>query len=214
MSDSPSCSRRLGFIHIPKNAGTSVIKAIVDNGLPIDVSGHEYPGKVADEEIAVVRCPRSRFISAFHYGRKYWPSRVNENFASADERARSAADPGHPKHANAWIELGNRPEDLLMRDGKPSPQQAVGSKATEFAWVCEPQSTWRVNGPRHVLRFAHLADDFRALLRVEGLDDSAVLPRVNGSDSCEERLSLEAQAFLERIYAADFQVIGTRGMAA
>jgi len=104
MSDSPSCSRRLGFIHIPKNAGTSVIKAIVDNGLPIHVSRHEYPGKVAD--------------------------------------------------------------------------------------------------------------DFRALLRVEGLDDSAVLPRVNGSDSCEERLSLEAQAFLERIYAADFQVVGIRGMAA
>ena len=104
MSDSPSCSRRLGFIHIPKNAGTSVIKAIVDNGLPIHVSRHEYPGKVAD--------------------------------------------------------------------------------------------------------------DFSAFLRREGLYHSAALPRVNGSDHCEEWLSLEAQAFLELIYAADFQVVGIRGMAA
>jgi hypothetical protein len=210
MRHSTPVSGSLGFIHIPKNAGTSVIQAIADNRLPIHVSSHVYPSKIADQEIVVLRCPFGRFVSAFRYGRKYWPSQVNEQFSSADELASSAADPDHPKHALAWIELGNRPEDLLMRDGEPTPQQTVGSKPTAFAWVYEPQSTWLVNQPRHILRYSHLAEDFTTLLDMASLGDSVVLPRMNQSEGRDERLSAEARAFLERIYAADIDFIRSR----
>ena len=212
MTDSMAVPGGLSFIHIPKNAGTSVKQAIADNQLPILVTGHPYPRKLSTEEFVVLRCPVGRFISAFHYGCKFWPSRINAQFASADELASSAADPDHPKHALAWIELGNRPEHILQRSGEAMPQHTVGSRITNFSWAYEPQSTWLFNEPAHILRYRHLSKDFSALLNTMGLLDSFELPRTNQSDGGTERLSSAALAFLECTYASDFEFIRSRGL--
>lgn len=202
----------LSFIHIPKNAGTSVKQAIADNRLPILVTGHPYPRKLSTEEFVVLRSPVSRFVSAFYYGQKYWPSRINVQFADANELASSAANPDHPKHALAWIELGNRPEHFIARNGKPVEQHTVASRVTDFSWIYEPQSSWLINSPVHVLRYRHLSRDFAALLEKVGLPRDCELPRSNQSDGREEQLSSDALAFLERTYAADFEYIRSRGL--
>lgn len=212
MIDAMPTPSGLSFIHIPKNAGTSVKQAIADNGLPILVTGHPYPRKLSDEEIVVLRCPVSRFISAFYYGQKYWKNRINVQFENADELASSAADPDHPKHALAWIELGNLPEHFLLRNGKEVPQHTVASRVTDFSWIYEPQSSWLINNPAHVLRYSHLSEDFAALLREAGLSGDFDLPRNNQSEGRNEELSAESLAFLERTYAADFEYIRSRGL--
>jgi len=202
----------LSFVHIPKNAGTSVKQAIANNRLPILVTGHPYPRKLSTEEFVVLRCPVGRFVSAFNYGCKFWPSRINVQFANADELASSAADPDHPKHDLAWIELGNRPEHFLLRNGKAIAQHTVASRVTDFSWVYEPQSAWLINNPIHVLRYRHLAEDFSGLLVAVGLSADIELPRTNQSDGGGEQLSAGALAFLERLYAADFEFIRSRGL--
>ncbi len=212
MMDSIPATSSLSFIHIPKNAGTSVKQAIADNGLPILVTGHPYPRKLSDEEIVVLRCPVSRFISAFYYGQKYWKNRINVQFATANELASCAGDPEHPKHALALIELGNLPEHFLLRNGKAVERHTIASRFTDFSWIYEPQSSWLINNPVHVLRYRHLAEDFAALLETAGLSGSCDLPRSNQSDGRNEELSADALAFLERTYAADFQYIRSRGL--
>lgn len=212
MTDSTAVPGGLSFIHIPKNAGTSVVRAIVDNRLPILYSDHSYPARLTDEEIVVLRSPLDRFISAFYYGRKYWPNQVNAQFESADELASSAADPGHAKHSTAWMELGNLPEHFLLRNGEPKPQHTVASRITRYCWVYEPQSSWMINQPRHVLRYRHLADDFGALLETSGLPRTVELPRANRSESVREDFSAAALAFLERMYQVDFDLIRSRGL--
>lgn len=202
----------LSFIHIPKNAGTSVKQAIADNQLPILVTGHPYPRKLSTEEFVVLRSPVSRFISAFYYGQKYWPSRINVQFADANELASSAADPEHPKHALAWIELGNRPEHFIARNGKTVEQHTVASRVIDFSWIYEPQSSWLINNPKHVLRYRHLAQDLADLLDKVGLRADFELPMSNQSDGREERFSADALSFIERIYAADFEYIRSRGL--
>ncbi len=212
MSEHQPIAKGLSFVHIPKNAGTSIKQAIADNRLPILVSGHPYPRKLSEEEIVVLRCPIARFISAFNYGCKYWPSPINRQFADADELATSAADPGQPKHALAWIELGNLPEDYLLRNGEATPQQTVASRVTDFLWVYEPQSTWLLNKPIHVLRYSHLSDDFSALVRKMGISETIKLPMANQSNGGGQKLSAEAVAFIEQTYAADFEFIRSRGL--
>lgn len=202
----------LSFIHIPKNAGTSVKQAIADNQLPIRATGHPYPRKLTTEEIVVLRCPMSRFVSAFSYGRKYWPSPINAQFVDPNELAVSAADPAHPKHSLAWSELGNRPEHIFSRSGKAGPQHTVASRVTDFSWAYEPQSTWLFNEPVHVLRYRHLSDDFAAFLELKGLPRDVRLARTNESSGDCGRLSNEAKAFLESMYKIDFAFIRSRGL--
>lgn len=212
MSFSQPTPSGLSFIHIPKNAGTSIWRAIVDNRLPIIFGDHDYPRKLGDEEIVVLRDPIERFISAFFYGRTHWPNSISEQFSDPDELATSAADPDHPKHDLALIELGNLPEHFLLRNGEPTPQHTVASKLTRFSWVYEPQSTWLINQPVHILRFRHLSDDFARLVALKGLPMPSALPRLNSSQGGNDRLSSVAREFLHRTYTADFDFIGSHGL--
>ena len=212
MSVPDQTARELSFVHIPKNAGTSIKRAIAEYQLPILVSGHPYPCKLSDREIVVLRCPVDRFVSAFNYGRKYWPSPINSQFADANELASSAADPEHPKHALARIELGNQPEHYLLRNGQALPPQTIAGRIIDFPWVYEPQSSWLLNDPSHILRYRHLAEDFSALLGTMGLPDVATLPMANRSEGGDVRISDQALAFLHRTYAADFEFIRSRGL--
>jgi len=198
---------KYGFVHIPKNAGTSLVGTIRDNALPILVSGHAYPSRQAQEEIVVLRDPVERFVSAFYYGQTYWANPVNARFDSADALAVAAADPGHPLHAIAWHELGNTPQDYLMRDGAARDPQTVGGVATRLCWVYEPQSTWLSGAPRHHLRHRCVTGDFRSLLASIGMEPVAELPRLNASRNPGESISWAARNFLESLYADDYRYL-------
>jgi hypothetical protein len=210
MLSAATSEARPGFIHIPKNAGTSVRDAIERHRLPIAVADHWYVQPAGHEEIAVLRCPLARFVSAFRYGKQYWPSPVNARFDSASELAESAGDPGHPKHAWACVEMGNRPEDFLARNGKPVPVHRVAGQALAHCWVYAPQSAWLGNQPRHLLRASHLSADFDALLAVLDCEPVA-LPALNASGG-DERLSPAARDFIEQMYLDDYQFIRSRGL--
>ena len=212
MIDAMPTTSGLSFIHIPKNAGTSVKQAIADNGLPILVTGHPYPRKLSDEEIVVLRCPVSRFISAFYYGQKYWKNRINVQFDNADELASSAADPDHPKHALAWIELGNLPEHFLLRNGKEVPQHTVASRVTDFSWIYEPQSSWLINNPAHVLRYRHLSEDFARCSGRWAFPATSSCRGPTRAKAATRSFRRSRWRFLERTYAADFEYIRSRGL--
>ena len=205
---------RFGFIHVPKNAGTSVVSAIREHALPIVVASHHYPARLAAEEIVVLRDPVERFVSAFYYGRAFWANPVNANFRTADSLAIAASDTDDALHAMAWHELGNRPEDYLLRDGAARAPQTVGGVATRLCWVYEPQSTWLVHAPRHHLRQRRLAEDFRDLLGQLDLGPVPGLPRLNVSDNPGERLSTRARQFLETLYADDYRYLRDHGIDA
>lgn len=198
---------KYGFVHIPKNAGTSVVRAIHDHSLPIHVSSHDYPARQAEEEIVVLSDPAERFISAFHYGQTYWANPINAHFKSADALAVAAADPSHVLHAIAWNELGNTPQDYALRDGAARDPQTVGGVPTRLCWVYEPQSTWLSGAPRHHLRRRCLVGDFRALLARLGMEPVAEFPRLNASGNPGEMLSTAALTFLESLYADDYRYL-------
>lgn len=203
----------LGFIHIPKNAGTSIARLINDNKLPISVSNHWYRRRLSRDEIIVLRCPLDRFKSAFQYGKKYWSNPVNQQFSGANELAESAADPSHPKHDLAWVELGNKPGDIYQRNLKNDPVHSVHRREIDFTFVYEPQSSWMIHNPKHILRFNQLENDFIRLMIKLGFGARFSLQRLNDSDNCNEPdFSLKSLQFLRKIYAQDYALIDSLGL--
>ena len=201
---------RYGFVHIPKNGGTSIVRAIADGGLAIRACGHAYPRRFGNEEIVVLRDPFERFSSAFRYGRKAWHNPINDAFSSANDLAESAGDPDHRKHATALVELGNLPEHFLLRNGKPIPQHTVAGRIIERNWIYEPQSTWLLNAPIHLLRYHRLDEDFGELVERLGLGKAPPLPRLNQSEAGHEVYSPLARSFLESLYDSDFAFLQSR----
>lgn len=66
--------KKLIFVHIPKNAGTSIIKAMGVENIYMDKSIEEYKEHYKDywdnyTKFAVVRDPIDRFISAYKFAR-------------------------------------------------------------------------------------------------------------------------------------------------
>jgi hypothetical protein len=200
----------LSFIHIPKNAGTSIKKAIVDHRLPIPIGDHSYPRKLSAREFVVLRDPIERFVSAFNYVKQYWANSVNGMFQDANELAVSASDPRHPLHATAWTELGNDPAHYLVRNGTAVQPHSVAGRITRFTWIYEPQTTWLINNPAHVLRFRHLARDFSDLLLLHGITSNVSLTNENTSGGSSRPMTTTAIDFLENLYAEDFRFIRSR----
>jgi hypothetical protein len=208
----PASLGRLGFVHIPKNGGTSVAHAISEHGLPIRVSDHFYPERLAIEEIVVIRSPLDRFVSAFDYCREHWRNPVNDAFSGPNELAEAAADPEHPKHGLAEVELGNDAGHFLLRNGKPTLRHSIAGRPTRYCFIYEPQSSWLLNQPAHVLRYPCLDQDFSQLLAALELPPVGPLPRLNQSRSDKHALSVHAVEFLRKMYAADFDFIRSRGL--
>lgn len=200
------------FVHIPKNAGKSIRQVIKDQNLPILVSNHFYPEKMTEHEIVVIRCPISRFKSAFYYGKKNWPSPINANFSTASELAESAADPSNNKYDVAWIELGNKPDDIYQRNLRQDPQHSIHGKLIRFSFIYEPQSSWLINQPEIILRYSQIEGDFRSFVKSLGYSDQFTLGQLNKSESLSESsLSPKACQFIHETYRSDFEFIDSLG---
>lgn len=195
------------FIPIPKNAGTSIAHHFRQHNWPVLTDGHDYKRRLAKREIVVIRDPAERFVSAFNYSQRYWPSPVNAQFSDANELAESAGDSSHPRYDLAWVELGNRPEDYLRRNGEPQELHTVADRVLAFTFAYEPQSSWLINHPACILRFRHLRADIESLAVELGVDCEVRLPLLNPSELPVPTLSAAARAFIEHTYADDYRFI-------
>lgn len=195
------------FIPIPKNAGTSIAHHFSQHNWPVLTDGHDYKRRLAKREIVAIRDPAERFASAFNYSQRYWPSPVNAQFSDANQLAECAGDASHPMYDLAWVELGNRPEDYLRRNGEPQELHTVAGRVLAFTFAYEPQSSWLINNPACILRFRHLRADIETLAVELGVDRDARLPMLNPSELPVPTLSTAARAFVEHIYADDYDFI-------
>ena len=197
-TDSSKIKKKYTFIHIPKNAGTS-LRNILDNSkysktIPISFVPHSYPEKRSNE-IVILRDPIDRFISAFYYSKQKWANDLNKQFIDPNELAEALADKNNLKHNIAFDMISNNSDHTVL------------GKKTRYLWTYMPQSTWCINNPKYILRYEYLESDFNKLLKQIGYKHYIELPKSNKSVHYNSYLSDKAKDFIYNFYESDYDLL-------
>lgn len=174
------------FIHIPKNAGTSIREALHDHPY-IQYYGHDV--RRADvahlKKIYVIREPGDRFASAFFYLRNHGRSQAeNKVFANPNELL------------EALVELDPRALRMMRLSDEI---HTIDDVPIFTDWVFAPQHRW-VWEPHYLMDFDWLHLEFRKW------SHGCKLPRLNCSQHEPFDYSLDSMKFLKLLYKQDYKL--------
>lgn len=191
------------FIHIPKNAGTSISLS-----LGLENSCHSTALEIRNElgykdfqgffKFAVIRNPLSRFISLYNYARmdeSYYHSSVNPKQAK------------YGKHQDYDILKDASLEQcaLLLINGKLRHDKHWNQWKPQTTWICDEQENILID---FLIRFENLSSDFKTLR--SKLDISNNLFDVNKSEVKKEdkvHVSSTVKEIISDYYASDFKLL-------
>ena len=183
--------RRLIFIHIPKNAGTSIMKAMGVENIFMDKSIEDYKehyGEYWDKykKFTVVRDPIDRFISAYKF------ARMKESgwFSATGEE-------GLEKHIH--YELCNRMEINEYTSH-------IHKNRKEINYWTTPQSFILYNKNKqieidHFIKFENLQEDLTKI----GIENIQKLNSSKIEDDTVIQLTKKSKNILHKIYDIDYQ---------
>mmetsp|Transcript_31592 Transcript_31592/g.80441 ORF Transcript_31592/g.80441 Transcript_31592/m.80441 type:complete len:207 (-) Transcript_31592:156-776(-) len=182
----------VNFIHIPKNAGTT-LRQLIDaqgSGGFLCYHGHETdPVALGGDQLIVLRDPVDRFCSAVRYATGP-PWHVDVGAASPNDFALAMSDAANEHHERVMAEVRNT-------------QHRVGGVLLEWKQTYASQHHWHTPGQRVAL-FEHLREDLEHLFRARGQGLPA-LENLNTSQG-GHGLGDEARAYLERTFRRDIEL--------
>lgn len=179
------------FIHIPKNAGSSMLGVIRKNNTLKNFNYHPHwvdTDTLDHPQVIILRDPLDRFASAFYY--------------------RLKVDPKNDVLKNKLTDPNKLAEYLYDEDGDAiefisEPRHYVGNKFSGWNYVFVPQHYW-ISNPDYVLLYEHLDSDMRTLFKLTS-NEGVVFPRINMSKRSEFSFSRKAYDYLFGTYEKDFQ---------
>ena len=179
--------RGILFIHVPKNAGTSICQSLY--GMQTMHHSAVYYAKVAPDVLdlpsfAVVRDPAERFLSAFRYARAGGTAdrKVAPPFRRKYSRFQGVDDAiVHLEQARNIYDL-----DYLFRPQAWFLQDATGKPAID-----------------HLVPYSRI-DSIAALPGIDGLDD---IPRLNASRPGGMELDCRQRSFIREYFAEDYRLL-------
>jgi len=169
------------FVHIPKNAGTSIETLIEQKKVPnFEYVGHRFFQKKIKSDtikVCIFRDPIDRFISAFYYSKREHPkSPSHRKFDNPNQLIDGLRQIEHPKHKAAMAYVGNKNPHNYRRFLKKTIPHKVGGVRTQHTWVFEHQITWykhMLNNDKTIyLDFDNLAEEFNSLIQTYLNSDS------------------------------------------
>jgi len=199
------------FIHIPKNAGSSVRKLLESNsstlGRQLTYVGHESPLEYFSNDsknTITLREPVDRFVSGFFFRLHLYKTcrewAKEENITTPDQFI------GYLRRTQCrWNPI------LSMRGDC---QSVAGFPITTSVWVFQPQSLW-FRRPNSILIQGKLDTEWRDFCEYHNLH-YIKLPVFNKSFNSKEALasiSIENKLFLRHLYSGDFALWETWGSA-
>lgn len=197
------------FIHIPKNAGSSVRKLIEANsstlGRQLTYVGHEAPLECFAKDsknTIILREPVDRFISGFFFRLhlkktcRQWAR--DENITTPDQYI-------------AYLRRTKCRWNPILSMGGDS-QSVAGFPITPAVWVFQPQSLW-FRHPNSILIQDNLNIEWRTFCEYYRINYFK-LPVFNKSANSKEAgasISIENKLFLRHLYSGDFALWETWG---
>lgn len=203
-SDNISYSNNFIFIHVPKNAGTSVSK-----GFGLETSYHitvkEYInalGKDTYEDMlsfAFVRNPFSRFLSLYNY------ARMDESYYHSAIHPEKAI---YGKHMDYDILKPASIEEaaILLKEGKLVHNPPHTQWNPQCFWLKDQENNLNV---KYLGRFEDVDFHLRNLTQLLGVKLKGNLSKTNVSSQTSNNykniISQETRAILEEYYKEDFE---------
>lgn len=197
------------FVHIPKNAGTSMKELCVPN-LPnsfLAYHGHGTdPLSLNGEQLVILREPKDRFCSAVRYSLTYMKNDSDgdiDKFYDFEEKglldpstwAEALADINHLHHELVYSEVRNVSHE-------------VGNIPLDVKWTYAPQHIWlnRCCSPRVAL-FHELSDDLQYLFDSVNKSLKYNIPHENAvTVTGNNELSTIAHEYLNDMYQEDIVI--------
>jgi hypothetical protein len=187
----------INFIHIAKNAGSSIEKYSTINK-NIQYHGHDAQVSILENQMIIIRDPYSRFCSAVRYAiTNYSDSEkirkiINSGLITPNDWAEAWADESHIHHKLIINEIKNH-------------EHKIDSVKIPLKWTYIPQHYW-INESK--LRYVIPFDDINSYL-FSRFD--LKVPVINKSkykkDKKTDNLSDKSKKFLRKIYKKDFEFI-------
>lgn len=171
------------FIHIPKNAGTSISNVLENTN--IKYCRHWIDPKALDpsiKQIIILRDPVDRFCSSVYYTLQYYShfdnvkNLIQKNIVTPESWANCWFDIEHPNH-----------KDLMQEIMNVNQKHVIGNKSTIYKWhICE-QILW-VDNPKYILLYNNLEEDYNYLFKNK-FNLSVDLLNTNKSNKLDTNLS-------------------------
>ncbi|MCJ2182971.1 sulfotransferase family protein [Novosphingobium sp. 1949] len=184
-------ARGILFVHVPKNAGTSICESLY--GLQVKHSTVTYYQQVAPDVLdlpsfAILRDPVQRFVSAFQYA------------CAGGTRDRRVApafrrDYGRFEGIDCAIRHMEQGRDVFAMDHMFRPQ----------SWYVTRREGGL--GVDHLIRY----DQLDRLREFAGLESLKPVPRLNSGRHLPVELSPRQRAFLHEFYAEDYRLLERTG---
>jgi hypothetical protein len=189
---------KLAFIHIPKNAGTSIKKICCE----CNVEYHYHnidPDTINIPYFLVLRDPISRFCSAVSYVMhdKWWQKNTNVSILITKEINNCEKFVQHMQNDKklVWSVLAGE----KISNGRAG--CSIGGKEQELAFVFCKQGLW-VKNPKYVLLYDNLEIEINYLFKTI-LNQNIKLPHFNRSFIKNNQLSNSSIRYLENFYEED-----------
>jgi len=177
------------FIHIPKNAGQSIERAL-KNVPAIDFFGHGVSKNqiINHKKIFVLREPVDRFTSAFFYLKRYGKKPKNNFFQNPNELLQAVG------------ESDSRADQFMKIHKYDHP---VYGQPIKTDWVFHPQSSW-IFYPWKIIMFHRLDEELNSLGEILGVDIK--IDHINKSRRTDFKYSEDSINILKNIYKNDFEI--------
>lgn len=185
----------INFIHIPKNAGTS-IENLKSNIFRYNYHSTDVFNPNLKNQLVILRNPLERFISSVNYAHQKW-NHLNvikelekQNINTPDKWITVWKDPNHVHHKLLMSEILNK-------------KQQIGNKVIKYKWTYTPQKAW-FNKPKYIIILDNLDEELKKVFKLHNLKFN--LKKKNVTVRNNENISDENKKWINNFYKEDWKL--------
>jgi hypothetical protein len=188
---------QINFIHIPKNAGSSIqyICGLYSKKIKYNWHGIDVHNKNIMNQLVVVQNPISRFESAVRFALQKWSHSphikylINKKIDTPDKWITIWRNVNHPEYKNLMKEIKNI-------------DHMIGNKLLEYKWTYSPQVNY-INDPKYVILMENLDQELGLIFRKMGIRRKIPAENVTKKNK-KDTISKENLLWLMDAYKDDF----------